>query len=488
MPQYLITSPDGTKYNVTAPEGASEQDALKRVMDQHTAAPPEQPGFLGRVKGDVENRFGKMGEEEVRAGLQKREGGVEQAFQQVGQGAGLVGDVAGEAVSSVAKPAYEALPQSARDKISQTVHKVAQSPIGQKAIHAIKSGGEAWGNFSKEHPDVADDLTGAFNIATAGLPVGKTAKAAEEAAPAIAGKIGEGADFVAKGAETVGAGLKARSGEELQQVANTAKNQYSPLFKKMKDMGATFTPKASAELLGNITNDLKEEGIMDKSLHSKTMGILRRMGNEIPKQGLDLEKLDQYRRLLNGVVNDTKVGFKMSEDGTKALKAINSIDSFVNDLDKTHIAKGDPAAVDLLKQARAQWSHGSKLESLSRIVSNAGGSIDKLKSGLNKFISNKKNLRSFSAGEVAALKKAADSSTSEKLLKMLGKFGIDQGHTVVPGLVALGGYAAHSPAGIPLVAAGTGARQLQKFIGQGKMEQALKLIESNAPKSLEALK
>lgn len=38
MPQFKITSPDGSIYNVTAPEGATEQDALARVQAQHGGA------------------------------------------------------------------------------------------------------------------------------------------------------------------------------------------------------------------------------------------------------------------------------------------------------------------------------------------------------------------------------------------------------------------------------------------------------------------
>lgn len=44
MPEYMITGPDGAKYKVTAPEGASEADALARVKAQHTGA-PDVTGF-----------------------------------------------------------------------------------------------------------------------------------------------------------------------------------------------------------------------------------------------------------------------------------------------------------------------------------------------------------------------------------------------------------------------------------------------------------
>lgn len=42
MPQFEVKSPDGTKYRVNAPEGASEQDAIAYVQKNFVAAPVEQ--------------------------------------------------------------------------------------------------------------------------------------------------------------------------------------------------------------------------------------------------------------------------------------------------------------------------------------------------------------------------------------------------------------------------------------------------------------
>jgi len=48
MPTYEITSPDGAKYRVDAPEGATEQDALRYVQGQHSAS-PQQPAPAANV-------------------------------------------------------------------------------------------------------------------------------------------------------------------------------------------------------------------------------------------------------------------------------------------------------------------------------------------------------------------------------------------------------------------------------------------------------
>ncbi len=61
MPTFNITAPDGTRYRVEAPEGASEQDALAKVQEQHAAIAPQAPsariaddfGALPRSPGDL---------------------------------------------------------------------------------------------------------------------------------------------------------------------------------------------------------------------------------------------------------------------------------------------------------------------------------------------------------------------------------------------------------------------------------------------------
>ena len=56
MPVFKITTPDGSVYRVTAPEGATEQDALARVQAQHAEQPkaaklePSGGGFMEGVK------------------------------------------------------------------------------------------------------------------------------------------------------------------------------------------------------------------------------------------------------------------------------------------------------------------------------------------------------------------------------------------------------------------------------------------------------
>jgi len=64
MPEFTITAPDGTKFNVTAPEGATEEEALEKVKQQYSSQQEEveEPSTLRQIEfgfdessSDVEN-------------------------------------------------------------------------------------------------------------------------------------------------------------------------------------------------------------------------------------------------------------------------------------------------------------------------------------------------------------------------------------------------------------------------------------------------
>jgi len=52
MPEFTITAPDGTKFNVTAPEGATEEEALEKVKQQYSSQQEEveEPSTLRQIE------------------------------------------------------------------------------------------------------------------------------------------------------------------------------------------------------------------------------------------------------------------------------------------------------------------------------------------------------------------------------------------------------------------------------------------------------
>jgi len=104
MPAYLITSPDGKRYKVNAPEGASHEEALAYVRDHHDSLTAEEPQkelptvnrFLNGVGGEVlkagsgiadllpENAAHKWLKEKSKSGLDKATGAAGEVGKFVG--------------------------------------------------------------------------------------------------------------------------------------------------------------------------------------------------------------------------------------------------------------------------------------------------------------------------------------------------------------------------------------------------------------------
>ena len=141
----------------------------------------QSPDFLSRVKGDVQNRFEKMGETSgyAQAG---RNTAPETGLQLAGQLKGLYGDLWGETAAS----GYSALPDFVKQPINQKMTQLAQSPIGKQALALVQKGGDAWKKFSQKYPTEALDAESAFNLVVGGTG-GKAAKETEN----VGTKVGE---------------------------------------------------------------------------------------------------------------------------------------------------------------------------------------------------------------------------------------------------------------------------------------------------------
>src|SRR6202035_2014026 len=87
MPTFNITAPDGTKYTVEGPEGATEQQALEKVKAQHQPAGKLErlgQGFMDPIYGaaQVGARMSEPGEE-IGAAIMGKEGDHSQRIETV---------------------------------------------------------------------------------------------------------------------------------------------------------------------------------------------------------------------------------------------------------------------------------------------------------------------------------------------------------------------------------------------------------------------
>jgi hypothetical protein len=364
------------------------------------------------------------------------------------------------------------------------------------SINAIPETLSKIGNFAGR-----SEIAGSGALANAGNFALRSAKGAAVAAPtgalygageAASGNEIEGAKAGAGLAAAVGAtlpvsgavlagtrdvvkdsykGFKARDVEQLQEAAAAIKDRSFQAYNQMRQAGAVFKPEKANKIVDDIYTRLTDDGILNPRLHDKTLGLFEDFKDAASQGDLGLESLDQWRQLFGEVAGN----FNDRVNARKASKVIGAIDNAVDNIQADDLVNGSKEAVDALKLGRSEWAKSRKFETITDIVKKSDGDANYLKRELKKLVDNPKKSRGFSPEEFRALQDAATLSTSEGILKSLGKFGFDFGNSRIgnTALPVIGGLAG-SPV---LPAVGTAARSAQKLTARGKVEDLLKVIE-----------
>lgn len=367
---------------------------------------------------------------------------------------------------------------------------------GSKIAGLVAGGAVAGGEMTALSPQekaglgnrVAETAKGAATGAAFGAGLGLGGKAVQLAGQGAA-KLGEDIikGYKARPVEAV-AGFTNKPVETLDAVSQAIKDKSNNLYTQMREAGANIRPSATGTIFKEIDNALNESGIMNARLHGDTLGIVSDLKDlaKGKKGNIGLEELDQYRQLLGDVVKkNTDVAGKLNADGLKANIAINKLDDVVENLKPNYLVKsGDSKAVELLNQARNEWKRYRKFDSISNIVRKADGDPNRIKTLMQNFVNNPKNLRGFTSAEKDALRNASRNSTGEGLLKAVGKFGFDlgSGRNIGNAALPVGSILVGGGTGGMLATVGTVARQAQKLSARGKVEDVLKLIQGQEPK------
>lgn len=508
MPIARYQMPDGRIARFEVPEGTTPEQAQSMMgsFDFESQEKPPEPktgvsdfagasiagaadaasfGFGDEMSAGIKAPFAYLGSKI--AGTDKSLGTVyneqlqqnraaDKAIQErnpIGYGAGEVAGIIGGGLLGAGTKAGAATARG----VSRGLLPNATSGIG-KAANAVSKAGVA---------GAAGATTAGVSGFGAGEGVDNRLQSAEDSAVAggaisaalpVAGSL---ARKVIGGGSTAKLGAAARGADDLKEASLTQKKLTSAAYKKVDEAGAVINQDSAKALVSDIEKNLAGVDIIPE-LNPKTLGVLNRIKQAAESGDLKVTQIDQYRRLLRKIGN--------SEDGLTAGKVRGSIDSFLDNLDETKLSGGDANAGKYLREARDAAAQGFRFDSISKIVRKADGDPNKIKSGLTSFLNKYDgNPPGFNKEEIAALKEAASSTTTEKLLKMGGKFGFDfgtsltSGNTVAPIVGGtVGGIAggAGTAGLVPVV--GTAARYGQKLAARGKAEKLLKTIEGKTAK------
>lgn len=474
--------PPWERYQQTAP-AAKPWERYQQVAPEPepVVEPTPEPGFFDRAT-QAGSRFSE--------GMRKRgahladimgadQTGAETAAQVGGHVLGTAGEVIAAPVGFGVQEGVRQLPEGGQEAIKKVGEAIA--PLMQQYEENLEAYNLAYPRMGRNLQAVRELM----NIVPLGAaPVRAAAKGAAVGSGKAVKSVAE--DIVTapvEGVATVAKGVKPLSEVAREEVSSTARAAAKKHYGAVKEAGAEFKPETISTLVKDIDAELAARGRLNPALHGKTIAILDDLKKDVEEGILDVSRLDENRKLLSRV----KKGLEGAEDYGAAQAAVRVINKFEKRLKPDDFTKGTPEVMSKLLAGRAASHKAMKVEKISDILKQADGDPNRIKAGLTRFINKEKNLRGFTESEIKALRTAARSTTAEKLFKMAGKFGLDLGTSLTPGSTVapiLGGYIG----GAPVIAAGTAARQLQKYMARGKADNVIRAIQKGkTPKELTKL-
>ena len=259
MPTYVVTGPDGEKYRVQAPQGASEDDVLARVRAPKADTRPTS--FLrGVAEGAMKpwNNAARLLETGADAI------GVDDAISNIGRALGMSGTVAQAEKVQKAKSARAPTRASGAGKLAGEI-------IGSTVLSAPLPGGA----FAQ----------GAY---TGGLLTNEREPSKIAADMLVSGALSKGGDLALQGA------ARRIASKKLQKAVPTIEQlqgQASRLYQKAEQNGVTASKKQTQALASKVKTIAQQEGLISPT---------GRVSSAYPKakEALDLTK-DYARGQMN---------------------------------------------------------------------------------------------------------------------------------------------------------------------------------------------
>lgn len=413
MPAFMVTSPEGKKFRVNAPEGASQEEALEYAKKQFSSASLEKPkASIGRTA--------------LEQGLQGATFGFADELTDR-LGAGIASVATGEKYSDLLKEARANTKTRFEAQSEQNPGTSLAANIGG----ALVTGGIGAGT------KVGSSLANSLRAGGVGARIGKGALAGAAsgglygAGAADDGERIEGATEGALVGGALGAALPAAgaavsslrrpnapkaSSEAFRELARNA-------YKTAEEKGGVLKPEFTNQFVGEIEK-LKPQTEIGKivggdSAFTKVVDKI----TAIKDKPITLQAAQELDEILGDEIDNLadKTTGRLTKQGKKLFDVQSKLRGMIESADEGMII-GDKAGFDALKEGRRQWAKGRRLEDIERIIARAemtDNPAAAIKTGFRTLASNPNRIKGYSQEERKLIEEAAKSGVIADSLRTI---------------------------------------------------------------------
>lgn len=499
MPAFTFISPEGKKYTVNGPDGATQEQAFSILQSQlGDAAVPKQSYEDAvaspegqKLTGELRNKADKMlleaagAESPAYAGITSAANtallniprNVGAAVRTLKTGRPFSQEYA--YLKDVDEAATRQSPlASGAGTVAGVVGQVAALPVAPAAsLIGRAAQGAAIGAGASGAAELADtkDFGKAGEAALGGGIIGGAA------APVVSGL----AKAANAGARAVGL-AKAPvipTAEELSSASQSA-------YKAADEAGVIVNREGIRGVAGDIKASLAQEAYHPKNQPKlsnflgelESLSIGRGVPGQPPNIGVTLSGLDTTRKMLRAARASPD-----PEERRLASIAADRFDNYLANIKPSEIAAGDiKTGVAALKEARSLWSSYRKADLVEEALTAAqqrasttgsGGNVDNaIRQEFRKILTSRKKSAGFTDAEKAALARVASGTKGQNTLRLLGKLA-PQGDGLRM-MLSLGAAGASGGASLPFSALGAGAKALADNATKKNVERLSQLIRA----------
>lgn len=493
MPEYTVTAPDGKRYKVTAPEGASQDEVIARVKAAHPAPaatsqmPTKSTGSEANPIVRAVSAYGQFALDQAANTPASLGNLIKGLYQSVAHPVTTVGGLASAArgaVHNLGDAIDRRVPVLAQlDKLAApVVDTVYGSPKTQarekaQATAVGKFYGDRYGSPGAIVHTLRTDPAGAAADLSTVLSAGAGATA--RLAPRVSETLGEASGVVNPLNAAAALAEKALPVKTIRPTIEQIKAQKDAAYQASEAAGVNI----SGESMKTLGRDARQSVT---GLHydpAANLHVKRALSLVTGKAGkpMTLGELDAMRQNVRDI-GYTRTGADAVPKREQAMigNIVDTIDEHLTNLQPADVLAGDSeAGVSALKNARSLYQKGAKSETIDSAIENARSRSQQregatsygqaLRQEFARIANNKNQMRRFSPDEQAAITEVANGTVTRRTLQFIARFAPRS-----PNWLAMEGTGAAGAAlaGHPLISgmmltpigAGTAARETSNIL------------------------